>query len=276
MSFIKKLHSFTKVEHIVFSLPLLFAGAWLGAGHWWPSLKTLGLIVLVGVGARTFGMAANRILDRKIDAKNPRTKNREIPAGKLSLAQGVGVAVFGILLYFLSCFLLGDLVFKLSLLPLIPLSIYSLLKRFTSLCHYGIGVALAAAPLGAFVAVSNSVNFSADVLWLALFTFCWISGFDIIYALMDLDFDRRNGVHSIPAKWGEKGALIVAGCTHFVALIALVPLISGNWSAVAAVVSGIGFILAYWPSIPIGIRFFPISAIAGIAGALVVLLGDKI
>ena len=273
MSLMKKLHSFTKIEHTLFSLPLLFAGAWLGAGGQCPTFGKLLLIALVGLGARTFGMAVNRIFDRKIDAQNPRTKNRELAAGTLSLAQGWGVAVAGLLIYFGACFFLGDLVFKLSLLPLIPLSIYSLLKRFTPLCHYGIGVCLAAAPLGAFVAVANSLAFTPEVLGLALFTFCWISGFDIIYALMDIDFDRKNGVRSIPAALGEKGAQGVAALTHLIAIFALIFLVDGWVSGVAGVVSVVAFGAAYLPFIPVHVRFFPISAIAGIAGALVVLLG---
>jgi len=272
-STLKKLHSFTKIEHTIFSLPLLFAGAWLGAGGQCPSIKTLLLISLVGLGARTFGMAVNRIFDKNIDAKNPRTKTRELPSGKLSVAQGYGVAVVGLVLYFIGCALLGSTVFKLSLLPLVPLALYSLLKRFTPLCHYGIGVCLAAAPLGAFVAVTNNLAFTPEVLLLALFTFCWISGFDMIYALMDIDFDRENGVRSIPASLGATGAQWVAGITHLVAIAALFFLVNGWFSGVAAMVSVMAFIAGYLPRIPVHVRFFPISAVAGIAGALVVLLG---
>ncbi|VGO19698.1 UbiA-like polyprenyltransferase [Pontiella sulfatireligans] len=272
----KKLHSFTKVEHTIFSLPLLFAGAWIGAEGKCPPLATLLLIVLVGVGARTFGMAINRILDKNIDAKNPRTQNRELAAGTLSMAQGYGVALVGIVLYFLGCALLGPAVLKFSLVPLIPLSLYSLLKRFTTLCHYGIGVCMATAPIGAFVAVTNSLAFPPVLLLLALFTFCWISGFDIIYALLDIDFDRANKVRSIPAALGASKAQLVAALTHLISFAALVLLwmsVGGMLSFVALLVSAGAFGAAYLQSIPVGVRFFPISAIAGIAGALVVLLG---
>ena len=271
----KKLHSFTKVEHTVFSLPLLFAGAWIGAGGM-PSLKALLLIALAGVGARTFGMAVNRIFDKDIDAKNPRTKNRELASGTLSMAQGVGVAVVGLLLYFLACWLLGPVVFKLSLFPLIPLAVYSLLKRFTPLCHYGIGVCLAVAPIGAFIAVTNSLSFPPALVLLAAFAFFWISGFDIIYALMDIEFDRSNGVRSVPAALGARKAQLVAALTHMISFAALVLLwmtVGGAASFVALLVSAGAFGAGYLQSIPIPVRFFPISAIAGIAGALVVLLG---
>ncbi len=271
----QKLHSFTKVEHTIFSLPLLFAGAWLGAGGM-PSLRSLLLIALVGLGARTFGMAINRILDKNIDAKNPRTKNRELPSGKLSMGQGYAVAMVGIVLYFVGCAWLGSAVLKLSWAPLIPLSLYSLLKRFTPLCHYGIGICLATAPLGAFVAVTNSLAFSHEVLLLSLFTFCWMSGFDIIYALLDIDFDREHRIRSIPAKLGAGGAQLVAASTHLVSFAALVLLwmsVGGALSFVALLVSATAFGAAYLQSIPVHARFFPISAIVGIFGALVVLLG---
>lgn len=271
----QRLHAFTKIEHTVFSLPLLFAGAWLGA-EGMPSVKALLLIALVGLGARTFGMAVNRILDRDIDAQNPRTRNRELPSGKLSMAQGYGVALAGLVVYFSGCALLGPIVFKLSMAPLIPLALYSLLKRFTPLCHYGIGICLAAAPLGAFVAVTNELAFTPEVLLLAGFTFFWISGFDIIYALMDIDFDRAHGVRSIPAALGSSGAQLVAALTHLLAFSALVMLwmmIGGALPFTALLVSAAAFGAAYLPGIPVHVRFFPISAIAGIAGALVVLLG---
>ena len=273
--FWQKIHSFTKVEHTIFSLPLLFAGAWIGAGGM-PSWRILLLVALAGLGARTFGMAINRILDRNIDAKNPRTKNRELASGTLSMAQGYGVAGTGIVIYFIACALLGPLVLKLSLFPLVPLAVYSLLKRFTPLCHYGIGVALGVAPLAAFIAVTNSLSFPVELVLLSLFTFFWISGFDIIYALLDIDFDRANNVRSIPATLGAKGAQLVAAITHLISFAVLVMLwipTDSIFATLAMLVSAGAFGAAYLQSIPIPVRFFPISAIAGIAGALVVLFG---
>ncbi|QBG47639.1 hypothetical protein EGM51_09630 [Verrucomicrobia bacterium S94] len=271
-----RIHSFTKVEHTVFSLPLLFAGAWIGA-QGMPSVNVLLLITLAGVGARTFGMAVNRIFDKNIDAQNPRTKNRELASGALSMAQGRGVALTGLVLYFAACFLLGPLVLKLSLFPLIPLAVYSLLKRFTPLCHYGIGVCLGVAPLASYIAVTNSVDFPPPLMLLALFAFFWISGFDIIYALLDIEFDRAHGVRSVPATLGARGGQLVAACTHLIAFALLVMLwltLGGGAAAFVALLAAfLAFGAAYLPAIPVPVRFFPISAIAGIAGALVVLLG---
>jgi 4-hydroxybenzoate polyprenyltransferase len=220
-------------------------------------------------------MAVNRILDKEIDARNPRTKNRELASGALSMAQGYAVALAGLLCYFAGCALLGPTVLKLSWFPLLPLGLYSLLKRFTPLCHYGIGVALAMAPLGAYVAVTNSVALPPELLLLALFTFCWISGFDIIYALMDMEFDRDHGIRSIPAALGSRGAQLVAALTHMASFAALVLLwmSAGGMLSFVALLVAAGAFGAYLQTIPIGVRFFPISAIAGIAGAMVVLLG---
>ena len=271
-----KVLRFTRVEHTLFSLPLLFAGAWLGASGRCPSLKALALIALVGTGARTFGMAINRIVDRDLDARNPRTAQRELPAGRLSLFQGYAIAAAGLAAYLLGCALLGRTVLMLAFVPLAPLAFYSFLKRFTCLCHYGIGLCLALAPLGAFVAVSNSLAFTPEAGLLALFTFGWMSGFDIIYALLDLGFDRAHGVRSIPAALGPARAQVVAALTHLISAAALIWLwyrLGGIMSGTALLVALGAMAAAYWQRIPVHVRFFPISIVAGVAGALVVLMG---
>jgi len=274
---LSRIARFTKIEHIVFSLPLLFAGAYLG-GRGWPSLTVLGLIAVAAVGARTLGMAMNRIFDRRLDALNPRTANRELPSGQMSPAAAVAVAAGGLALYLAACAALGPVCLKLSPIPAVPLIVYSLLKRFTSLCHFGIGLCLALAPLGAFVAASGSVAISGEAGLLALFAFCWISGFDIIYALLDVDSDRKTGVHSLPVALGPKAAQAVAAVVHAVAIASLVwlwQLVGGGWLSGAAVAVAVGgFVMGYWPSIPIRVRFFPVSVVAGMAGAAAPLLGE--
>jgi 4-hydroxybenzoate polyprenyltransferase len=268
--------NFTKIEHTLFSLPLIFTGAWMGAGGRFPALGILLLIVLAALGARIFGMACNRILDRHIDANNPRTAARELPAGKMSLAAAVGVALTGLLVYLSACALLGEWCLKLAIVPLIPLLSYSLLKRFTPLCHFGIGLCLALAPLGAFIAAAGHLDFSLSVLLFALFVFCWLSGADIIYAILDIGHDRSHGIHSLPAKLGAVGAQKVAAAVHTVALAALVLILlisrggGGAWFMLG--LAALVFVLMYIPIIPVGTRFFPISTIAGIAGALVPML----
>jgi 4-hydroxybenzoate polyprenyltransferase len=284
-----KVMSFAKIEHSLFSLPLLLAGAKLGseaktgaagAPIWglagWPGLGTLGLIALAGVGARTMGMAMNRIFDRKLDALNPRTAGRELPSGRMSLAGGLGVAAGGLGAYLLACWMLGPVCLALSAVPAVPLITYSLLKRFTNLCHFGIGLCLALAPLGAYVAASGAASMSQSVWLLGLFTFCWMSGFDIIYALQDMESDRQTGVRSLPVSLGAGRASAVAAGVHVVALASLVLLwrsTGGGWlSGAAGCVAVAAFVLGHLPSIPAGKRFFPISAIASVAGAGVPLI----
>ncbi|MBL7077657.1 MAG: UbiA family prenyltransferase [Kiritimatiellae bacterium] len=273
---LSQLHRFTRIEHTIFSLPLLFAGAWLGAGGM-PSVRLLGLVAIVGLGARTFGMAMNRILDRDLDARNPRTAARELPAGRLSLTGAYTVAAAGLGTYLAGCAALGRLCLLLAPVPLIPLAVYTLLKRFTPLCHFGIGICLAMAPLGAFVAGSGQLPLRADILLLGAFTLLWIAGFDMIYAMQDIVSDRRLGVRSIPAALGERGAQLVAGLSHLAAWGLLVQIwrLTGMGPAggIALTVAAGGFVAAYVPAVPLPMRFFPLSVIAGIAGAAVVLLG---
>jgi len=264
--------NFTKIEHTAFSLPLIFTGAWLGAGSRFPSAAIMILIVVASVGARIFGMAMNRVFDRHIDRLNPRTANRELPAGKLNLMQALAVAGGGLLVYLTACWILGGWCLILSPIPLVPLLGYSLLKRFTPLCHFGIGLCLALAPLGAYVAAAGHARFSGTVILFSGFVFCWLSGADMIYALLDIDHDREHNIHSMPSWLGVDGALRVAGATHLVALgilVIVVRMLNGGppaWGVFG--VAAFFFALMYVPAIPVPKRFFPISTLAGIAGAL--------
>ena len=222
-------------------------------------------------------MAANRIFDRDLDAKNKRTANRELPSSRISLVGAWTIAGSGLGVYLLACWALGPLCLMLSPVPAVPLIAYSLLKRFTNLCHFGIGLCLSLAPLGAFVAASGTVVFNNEVILLALFAFCWISGADIVYALMDIDSDRKTGVRSIPASLGAGGAQVVAAAVHVAAIGCLVSLWmslgGGALAGAGAVVSGLAFCGGYVQRIPVSVRFFPIFAIAGLSGSLVPLLG---
>jgi 4-hydroxybenzoate polyprenyltransferase len=228
------------------------------------------------MGARIFGMSFNRIFDRHIDAQNPRTADRELPSGSLSVAAALTVAVTGLILYVIACALLGRWCLYLSPLPLIPLLSYSLLKRFTWLCHFGIGLCLALAPLGAFVAVAGYPRFSFEVLLFSGFVFCWLSGADIIYALLDIDSDRRNKIYSLPARMGSKQAQRISAATHLAALVCLTLLLvilkAGRPAFFALAVTVVTFVLMYVPSIPVHRRFFPIATLAGVAGSVTPLL----
>jgi 4-hydroxybenzoate polyprenyltransferase len=274
--FIQKILRFTKIEHTAFSLPMIFSGAYLGAGSHLPKLSVLLLIFLAATGARIFGMAFNRIFDRHIDGLNPRTAQRELPSGSMTVVTALIIAFGGLLLYLMACAPLGSYCLILAPIPLIPLLGYSLLKRFTSLCHLGIGICLALAPLGAYIAAAESLMFTFTIILFSLFVFFWMSGSDIIYAILDINSDRRNQIYSLPAKLGKEKALRVSGSLHAMALacLALVLLTSGagamGWFFLG--LTTVIMILLYVPAIPIGTRFFPISTLAGIAGAMVPLM----
>ncbi|RJQ81716.1 MAG: 4-hydroxybenzoate octaprenyltransferase [Desulfobacteraceae bacterium] len=276
LSMVRKILRFIKVEHTAFSLPLLLTGAWMGAGYTLPQSEILLAIALAAIGARTFGMSFNRIFDRRIDAQNPRTAGRELPSGAMSVRLALGIALGGLLLYLSACVFLGAWCLALSPLPLIPLMGYSFLKRYTALCHFGIGLCLALAPLGAYVAAAGQPYFSVQVLLFSSFVFFWLSGADIIYALLDLESDRRNGIHSLPAALGAAGAQTVAAAVHLTALLILGLLLytreSRPFALAAFAATAVLFVMMYLPFIPVPKRFFPIATLAGVAGAITPLL----
>jgi len=206
-----------KFEHTIFALPFAFSGMMLAA-EGWPSWRTVGWIVVAMVGARNAAMSFNRWADRRLDAANPRTAARALPSGQVSPAFVVAFTVAGSLLLVLAAWQLNPLALSLSPLALLILLGYSFTKRYTWLSHLVLGLALAGAPLGAWIAVRGDVT--ATPMILAAAVLCWVAGFDMLYALQDMDFDRRSGLFSIPARFGETGALWLSGAFH-VAMIAL-------------------------------------------------------
>ncbi len=273
---IKKILNFTKIEHTAFSLPLIFTGAWMGGQGQWPRLSVLALIILAAIGARIFGMSFNRIFDRRIDALNPRTAGRELPSGQMDLLTAFTIAMVALAVYLGACIALGRWCVYLSPLPLIPLLGYSLLKRFTVLCHFGIGLCLSLAPLGAYVAAAGHPLFTMEVMLFAAFVFFWLSGADIIYATLDIESDRLNGIFSIPARLGATGAQWVSATVHGLALVCLLVLLSisdkDGVAMVGFVITAGLFLLMYMPFVPVPKRFFPVSTLAGVAGAVTPLL----
>ena len=273
---IRKILRFTKIEHTAFSLPLLFTGAWLGGEGHWPPVRVLSLIVAASVGARIVGMSLNRIFDRHLDARNPRTAKRELPSGAMHLSTALAVTGAGLVLYLSACALLNRWCLYLSPIPLIPLIGYSLLKRITAWCHFGIGLCLAMAPLGAYVAAAGHPRFSGEALLFSGFVLFWLSGADIIYALMDIESDRRNGVHSLPAWLGLRGALWAAAASHLAALAFLMVLLTAVHAGAAAfaafAVTVVLFATIHLPAIPVPQRFFPLASLAGMAGSITPIL----
>lgn len=201
-----------KIEHTLFALPFAFLGALLAANGV-PTLRQLVLICVAMVGARSAAMAFNRLVDRDYDAKNPRTSTRAIPAGLLSVPFVIGFTIISAVLLVGAAALLNPLAFVLSPIALALILFYSLTKRFTAWSHAWLGIALSIAPIGAWVAVRGSLMDATPFL-IGAAVVCWLIGFDIIYALQDTDFDRANGLNSVPAKYGPKTALIIGRIAH--------------------------------------------------------------
>jgi 4-hydroxybenzoate polyprenyltransferase len=202
-----------KFSHTIFALPFALTGALLAAGGF-PSLRQTVWIVLAMVGARTAAMAMNRLIDAEIDARNPRTAVRAIPAGHIGKGLTLFFIIAAIALMMLAAQMLNPLCLKLSPIALFFILLYSYCKRFTALAHVVLGICLAAAPIGAWIAIRGAIDAPALVLGgVVLF---WVAGFDILYALQDLDFDRSAGLHSIPVLLGVQGSLWAARLFHLI------------------------------------------------------------
>lgn len=221
----KKYFSLVLFAHSIFALPFAMIGFFLGVTttdnpfNW---LK-LVLVLLCMVFARNAAMAFNRYLDRNIDAKNPRTLMRDIPAGKVSANEALNFVIVNCILFTVATFFINNLCFYLSPVALFVVLFYSYTKRFTALCHLVLGLGLSLAPIGAYIAVTGAFNL-VPVLYSFAVLF-WVSGFDIIYALQDEDFDKGEKLHSIPAALGIKNALNLSVVLHIVsALCVMLPI----------------------------------------------------
>lgn len=211
---------FVKLEHSVFSLPVVFCGVLLGLRRW-PTFRLSALLLLAAVSGRTIGMALNRLADAEVDARNPRTASRELPSKAMTQAEGWLVALIAAAAYLASAWAIAPVCFRLSPIPVILFFVYPYLKRFTVFAHLGLGLAWSMAPVGGWLAAVGSLDRLGAVLWLWLFSVCWVTGFDIIYATMDEAFDRKEGLHSLPVALGKKRALCAAAALHALAWIAL-------------------------------------------------------
>ncbi len=208
-----------KFPHTVFALPFALMGALLAA-RGLPDGATLFWILLAMVGARTAAMTFNRLADRRVDAENPRTAGRELPAGVVTQKQAIWLTAVSVFLFEWACFRLNTLCLALSPFALLVVLGYSYTKRFTRYSHLVLGLALALAPIGAWAAVQGRIEGPALLLGLAVL--CWVAGFDILYALQDMEFDRQAGLHSIPRYWGVRRSLQVARGLHICTLLLLV------------------------------------------------------
>lgn len=207
-----------RISHSVFALPFAFTGAVLAASGL-PPLREILLIIAAMVGARSGAMGMNRIVDHKIDAENPRTKTREIPAGTITVPQAALFTAFSFVLLVVAAALLNPLCLNLSPLAIAIVIGYSYTKRFTWLSHFVLGLALAGAPFGAWIAIRGTLD--PAILPLGLGVVFWLAGFDVLYALQDIDFDRRSGLYSIPQRFGVRKALMLARLFHAVTCLCL-------------------------------------------------------
>ncbi|HLX10144.1 MAG TPA: UbiA-like polyprenyltransferase [Thermoanaerobaculia bacterium] len=219
---VKTVLEMVKIEHTLFALPFAFMGMLLAAGGW-PPWRTVGWIAVAMVGARSAAMGFNRLVDRRIDAANPRTAGRALPAGLVTPAFVAGFVAASAALLVLAAWQLNPLALALSPVALAVLLLYSYTKRFTWASHLVLGLSLAGAPLGAWIAVRGAV--AAPPLALAGAVLLWVAGFDVLYALQDLDFDRRAGLFSVPARFGVRAALWLSALLHaaMLALLAWLP-----------------------------------------------------
>jgi 4-hydroxybenzoate polyprenyltransferase len=220
-SIINKWGSFVRFSHTVFALPFALAAMMVAAREHrgWPGWRTFGLILAAMVCARTCAMAFNRIVDRKWDALNPRTANRHLPSGQISLASAVSLCVLAAAGLIAASWGLNPLCFHLSPVALVLVCFYSLTKRFTDYTHVFLGIALAVAPIGAWLAVKGTEVSPLEVLQmatLALAIVLWLVGFDIIYALQDYEFDQSHGLRSLVVAWGPQNALAGAFLAHMI------------------------------------------------------------
>ncbi len=217
----KKFFNFVKIEHTLFTLPLIYGGVILGSREH-PSLQILVLVLVAAVGARTSAFALNRIIDRELDRKNPRTTGRELPSGRMSLREARAVLAAGCVLYFGSAALISAFCLALSPIPLIIFTVYPYMKRFTAVAHFGVGLGMSMAPLGGWFAVSPSFQNIFPAVLLCLFTIFWGAGFDIIYATLDEEFDRRERLYSFVSRFGRRSALAWSAVIHLLGFGALV------------------------------------------------------
>jgi len=278
---LKIIFSDIKIQHTVFALPFAVMSAFLAA-EGLPEWETLGWILVAMFGARNSAMAFNRVVDARLDARNPRTSGRALPAGRVTRRQYAVFLVLSAALLIWASYMLNPLAFYLSPLALAIVFFYSITKRFTSWSHVVLGFALACAPVGAWVAVREEISLVSLILGAAVVF--WLTGFDIIYSCLDVEADHKNDLHSVPRRFGIDRALKIAYAAHGIMLIFLLGLL---WHpALGAVyligVLGVAGLLAYEHSLvksddlsKVNFAFFNVNGIIGM-GLMCVVIVDVI
>ena len=214
---IKNYSNFIKFEHSLFALPFALSAYFLVIKQTQFNLSELLLIVIVLISARTYGMAANRIIDKNIDSLNPRTMSRELITKKISTKSAYIIALMALIIFYITLLGFNTITFLLSPIVIAIFTIYPFTKRFTYMCHYVLGLVYLIAPPAVEIALTGS--FSLSTLFLGLSGFFWVSGFDIIYAILDIEFDRKNNIFSIPSKLGIKKSKIISWVSHLITIV---------------------------------------------------------
>ena len=228
----RRVSSLVKLEHTVFALPFAYVGMLLAVGEL-PGAQDWLWVTIAMVGARTLAMGLNRLIDAELDARNPRTASRELPAGTLSRTQVLGLCALALALFLVAVFQFDPLVRWLWPVPVALFVVYPYLKRVTWLCHTWLGVALGLAPVGAWVAVTGELPWQAWALGGAVAL--WVAGFDLFYSLFDAEHDRAQGLHSWAVRFGERGVFLGARIHHL-----------GTVGLLAAAGLGLDVGLGYW------------------------------
>ena len=260
-----------KFEHSIFALPFAYLGLFLAA-RGWPGWGTFLWVTVAMVSFRTAGMAFNRLVDRQIDAKNPRTSDRALPAKRLDVKWVWSATLISLVIFEISAYQLGELCFKLSPIPVFLSILYSYMKRFTWLCHFVLGMILGIAPYGAWLASQNQFSWVPGLITLGVMT--WVAGFDMIYALQDYDFDLKEGLFSFPARFGKERTFAVTQILHTVTVLSW---LGAGWLANLGIVYYLGIALVsffllreHWLIRSFGLRkiqeaFFTMNAVVSLA-----------
>jgi 4-hydroxybenzoate polyprenyltransferase len=216
-----RLAALVKLEHTLFALPFAYVGVLLAnrPAKEFPRWEDLLWITLAMIGARSLAMGINRVVDREIDARNPRTAERELPSGRLELRQVALFCLASLVLLVLAAFRLAPVVRYLWPIPVAAFAVYPYLKRATWLCHFWLGATIGLAPLAAWLAVGRSLSLAPFALWIGVA--CWVTGFDLLYGLFDLEVDREQGLHSFAVRFGVPATFWAARSLHLVTVVAL-------------------------------------------------------
>ncbi len=282
MHTIRNYLSLVKFSHTLFAMPFAITGFFMATHHYGYSYTTiqLALVVLTMVFARNAAMSFNRYVDREWDQKNQRTAQREIPAGIISPTKALWFVIINSVLFIATTYFINPLCFYLSPIALAVIIGYSYTKRFTVLSHFILGIGLGIAPIGAFLAVSGEFRLLPVILGFAVWA--WVSGFDIIYALQDEDFDRKHHLFSIPAWVGRKKALIISRIMHAISaifIIYLTTIINPNWQIILSAIVFVGLLVYQHTQIsPTNLNnlnyvFFTLNGIASVVYAFFTIWG---